>query len=100
MLNAVNHLGIVWLQKKKKKMQKGQNAKCSSKYRQFVSMPLCALMEKSDQMKGSLNYQSLNQGNSTELELIYFLWHALPLIYFSLRRDQNRTDDLATKASF
>ena len=67
MLNAVNHLGIVWLQKKKKKKQKGQNAKCSSKYRQFVSMPLCALMEKSDQMKGSLNYQSLNQGNSTEL---------------------------------
>ena len=48
----------------------GPNAKCSSKYRQFVSMPLCTLMEKSDQMKESSNYQSLNQSISTELSLI------------------------------
>ena len=47
-----------------------QNAKCLSKYRQFVSMPLCTLMEKSDQMKESSNYQSLNQSISTELSLI------------------------------
>ena len=48
----------------------GQNAECSSKDRQFVSMALCTLMEKSDQMKESPNYQSLNQSNSTELSLI------------------------------
>ena len=65
MLNAVNQLVSVWLQKKN-----GPNAKCSSKYRQFVSMPLCTLMEKSDQMKESSNYQSLNQSISTELSLI------------------------------
>ena len=64
MLNAVNQLVSVWLQKN------GPNAKCSSKYRQFVSMPLCTLMEKSDQMKESSNDQSLNQSNSTELSLI------------------------------
>ena len=46
MLNAVNQLVSLWLQKKN-----SQNAKCLSKYRQFVSMPLCTLMEKSDQMK-------------------------------------------------
>ena len=67
MLNAVNQPVRVWLQKKKKN---SQNAKCLSKYRQFVSMPLCTLMEKSDQMKESSNYQSLNQSISTELSLI------------------------------
>ena len=65
MLNAVNQLVSLWLQKKN-----SQNAKCLSKYRQFVSMPLCTLMEKSDQMKESSNYQSLNQSISTELSLI------------------------------
>ena len=53
-----------------KKKKNSQNAKCLSKYRQFVSMPLCTLMEKSDQMKESSNYQSLNQSISTELSLI------------------------------
>ena len=52
------------------KKNNNQNAKCLSKYRQFVSMPLCTLMEKSDQMKESSNDQSLNQSNSTELSLI------------------------------
>ena len=52
------------------KKKNSQNAKCLSKYRQFVSMPLCTLMEKSDQMKESSNYQSLNQSISTELSLI------------------------------
>ena len=44
--------------------------KKKKRYRQFVSMPLCTLMEKSDQMNESSNDQSLNQSNSTELSLI------------------------------
>ena len=53
-----------------KKRRNGQNAKCLSKCRQFISMPLCTLMQKSDQMKESSNYQSLNQSNFAELSLI------------------------------
>ena len=48
----------------------GQNKEWLSKDRQSVSMALCTLMEKSDQMKESSNYQSLNQSISTELSLI------------------------------
>ena len=47
-----------------------ENAKCLSKYREFVSMELCTLMEKSGQMKESSNYQSLNKSHSTELSVI------------------------------